>query len=45
MSVMMLLASSPRVMGDSVIGRRLRGVGWLTTAVMAATVVAMLATW
>jgi len=31
-------------MGDNVIGRRLRG-GWLATAVMAATVVAMLATW
>jgi Mn2+/Fe2+ NRAMP family transporter len=45
MSVMMLLASSARVMGENVIGRRLRNVGWLATAVMAATVAAMLATW
>ena len=44
MSVMMLLASSPRVMGANVIGRRLRVAGWLATAVMAATVLAMFAT-
>lgn len=44
MSVMMLLASSPRVMGANVIGRRLRVAGWLATAVMAATVLAMLVT-
>jgi NRAMP (natural resistance-associated macrophage protein)-like metal ion transporter len=45
MSVMMLLAASPLTMGENVIGRRLRRVGWLATAVMAATVVAMMATW
>jgi len=44
MAVMMLLAASPRVMGVNVIGRRLRAAGWLATAVMAATVVAMFAT-
>jgi Mn2+/Fe2+ NRAMP family transporter len=44
MSVMMLLASSKATMGDNVIGARLRRLGWLTTAVMAATVVAMLVT-
>ncbi|MCC6473541.1 MAG: divalent metal cation transporter [Burkholderiales bacterium] len=44
MAVMMLLAADPRVMGVNVIGRRLRTAGWLATAVMAATVVAMLVT-
>ncbi len=44
MAVMMLLAASPRVMGVNVIGRRLRAAGWLATAVMTATVVAMFAT-
>jgi NRAMP (natural resistance-associated macrophage protein)-like metal ion transporter len=44
MSVMMLLASSRRVMGDNAIGHRLRAAGWLATAVMAATVIAMLIT-
>jgi Mn2+/Fe2+ NRAMP family transporter len=44
MAVMMLLASRRSTMGDHVIGSRLRVLGWVATAVMAATVVAMLAT-
>jgi len=44
MVVMMLLASRRTTMGAHVIGTRLRVLGWIATAVMAATVVAMLAT-
>jgi NRAMP (natural resistance-associated macrophage protein)-like metal ion transporter len=43
MIVMMLLASRGDVMGANVIGSRLRWLGWLATAAMAATVLAMLA--
>jgi len=41
MAVMMLLAAKPAVMGPFVIGARLKALGWLATAVMAAAVVAM----
>jgi Mn2+/Fe2+ NRAMP family transporter len=44
MAVMMLLASRKDTMGDHVIGPRLRSLGWIATAAMAATVTAMLAT-
>jgi len=44
MAVMMLLASSRRMMGENVIGPRLRFLGWAATAAMAATVLAMFAT-
>ena len=44
MVVMMLLATSRRTMGPHVIGPRLRALGWLATAVMAATVLALLVT-
>lgn len=44
MVVMMLLGSNPKVMGHFVIGRRLRWLGWLATAVMAVAVVAMFVT-
>ncbi len=44
MAVMMLLAVRQAVMGEHVIGRRLRIVGWMATAAMAATVGAMLLT-
>jgi len=44
MAVMMVLASSRGTMGDNVIGPRLRRIGWIATAVMGATVIAMLAT-
>ena len=44
MVVMMLLASRKSVMGDHTIGPRLRVMGWVATAVMATTVVAMMAT-
>jgi Mn2+/Fe2+ NRAMP family transporter len=44
MVVMMLLASSTRTMGEHVIGKRLRWLGWLATAVMAFTVIAMFTT-
>ena len=42
MAVMMLLASRTKTMGPHVIGRRLRWLGWIATAAMAATVLAML---
>jgi NRAMP (natural resistance-associated macrophage protein)-like metal ion transporter len=44
MVVMMLLGSNERVMGRFPIGKRLRWLGWLATAVMGAAVVAMFAT-
>ena len=44
MVVMMLLAVKPDVMGPFVVSRRLLVLGWISTAVMAAAVVAMLAT-
>jgi len=43
MAVMMLLAVKPAVMGPFVIGRRLRVLGWLAVAVMAAAAAAMFA--
>lgn len=45
MVVMMLMAARPDVMGQFVVTRRLRILGWLATAVMAFAVLAMLATW
>ncbi len=45
MVVMMLLATRRATMGDHVIGRRLRWLGWTATAVMALVVIAMFATW
>jgi NRAMP (natural resistance-associated macrophage protein)-like metal ion transporter len=44
MVVMMLLAVKPDVMGPFVVKRRLLVLGWISTAVMAAAVIAMLAT-
>lgn len=44
MVVMMLLGSQERIMGQFVIGKRLRRLGWLATATMAIAVVAMIAT-
>ena len=44
MAVMMLLAGRRDTMGDHTVGRRLRWLGWIATAVMAAMVIAMLAT-
>ena len=44
MAVMMLLATNKRAMGGHVIGPRLRWLGWIATAAMAATVVALFAT-
>ena len=44
MAVMMVLASRSAVMGAHVIGVRLRWLGWIATAVMAAMVVAMVVT-
>jgi Mn2+/Fe2+ NRAMP family transporter len=43
MAVMMLLATRAGTMGQHVIGQRLRWLGWTATLVMAATVLAMLA--
>lgn len=44
MAVMMLLATRTDTMGQHVIGKRLRWLGWLATALMAGTVIAMLVT-
>jgi NRAMP (natural resistance-associated macrophage protein)-like metal ion transporter len=44
MAVMMLLATSRRVMDGHAIGPRLRLLGWIATAAMAATVVALFMT-
>ncbi len=44
MAVMMLMASRVDVMGRLVIARRLKVIGWMCTAVMAAAVTAMLVT-
>ena len=44
MAVMMLLASRADIMGSHVIGPRLRWLGWIATAAMAATVIAMFTT-
>jgi len=44
MAIMMLLASRRDTMGEHVIGRPLRWLGWLATTAMAATVLAMLIT-
>ncbi len=44
MAVMMRIASDAKVMGAFVVSRRLRIVGWLATATMAAAVVAMFVT-
>lgn len=44
MAVMMLLAGRREAMGDHVIGRRLRWLGWVATVAMSATLVATLVT-
>ena len=44
MAVMMLLASRASTMGEHVVGRALRWLGWGATGVMGATVIAMLLT-
>jgi len=43
MTIMMLVASSARIMGDLTIAPRLRALGWLCTGVMAAATAAMFA--
>jgi Mn2+/Fe2+ NRAMP family transporter len=43
MAIMMLVAMSPRIMGDLTIAPRLRALGWLCTGVMAAATIAMFA--
>jgi NRAMP (natural resistance-associated macrophage protein)-like metal ion transporter len=45
MIVMMLMTMRPEVMGNFVLPRPLWAMGWLSTAVMAFTVVTMFATW
>ncbi len=45
MALMMLLASSKRIMGGFTLSARHRVLGWTATAVMLAAVLAMLATW
>jgi NRAMP (natural resistance-associated macrophage protein)-like metal ion transporter len=44
MAVMMLMASNRQVMGEFVVTRRLRWLGWIGTGLMALAVAAMLAT-
>jgi Mn2+/Fe2+ NRAMP family transporter len=43
--VMMIMTMRPQVMGDFILPRPLWVMGWLSTAVMAVTVVIMFATW
>ncbi len=45
MAVMMMMAVRPEVMGKFIIGRNLRVLGWVATALMLATVIAMLVFW
>jgi NRAMP (natural resistance-associated macrophage protein)-like metal ion transporter len=45
MIVMMIMTMQPKVMGEFTLPRGLWAVGWLSTAVMAVTVVAMFVTW
>jgi NRAMP (natural resistance-associated macrophage protein)-like metal ion transporter len=45
MAMIMLIAARPAVMGQFVIGRWLRGFGWLATGVMALAAAGMFATW
>jgi Mn2+/Fe2+ NRAMP family transporter len=42
MAILMILASDPKTMGGLVVGRRLKRLGWLATAVMGMAVAAML---
>lgn len=42
MFVMMRMVANPKIMGQFIVGRRLRVLGWLATAVMAAAVAIML---
>jgi Mn2+/Fe2+ NRAMP family transporter len=44
MAVMMLLATRRATMGENVIGNKPRALGWIATAAMAATVMALFAT-
>ena len=41
MTIMMLLSGKPEVMGPFIVKRRLKFLGWLAVAVMAAAVIAM----
>jgi Mn2+/Fe2+ NRAMP family transporter len=41
LSMMMLLASQPRVMGEFTIGAGLKIVGWIATGIMTASVLGM----
>ena len=45
MVVMMIMTMQPKVMGDFTLPRPLQAMGWLSTAVMAAAVAIMFATW
>lgn len=45
MTMMMLMAVRPSIMGEFVLSRSLRAMGWLSTAVMLAAAVGMFATW
>jgi len=44
MVILMLLADDAKVMGEFIVTRRLKALGWLATGSMAAAVVAMFAT-
>lgn len=43
MFVMMRMAADPKIMGEFVVGQRLKALGWLATAAMAVAVAIMLA--
>jgi Mn2+/Fe2+ NRAMP family transporter len=45
MVVIMIMASSPKVMGEFTIPRYLRVVGWIATGVMVCVCLGVFATW
>jgi Mn2+/Fe2+ NRAMP family transporter len=45
MMILMLMAAQRSIMGEFTIGGWLRALGWMSTAVMAACVIGMFATW
>jgi Mn2+/Fe2+ NRAMP family transporter len=45
MAMMMIMVSQPKIMGEFTLSSGLKVMGWLSTAVMGAAVLAMFATW
>jgi hypothetical protein len=45
MAIIMVMASSKQVMGQFVISRRLKAVGWLATSIMLCACIGVFVTW